>query len=52
MRFEYDPEKSAENKRKPGIDGEQAQALSADPSLLDIPARVTDELRGILIGRN
>jgi uncharacterized DUF497 family protein len=30
MRFEYDPEKSAENKRKHGIDFEEAQALWAD----------------------
>jgi uncharacterized DUF497 family protein len=27
MKFEYDPGKSAENKRKHGIDFEEAQAL-------------------------
>jgi uncharacterized protein len=31
MVFEYDPNKSAENKRKHGIDFEDAQRLWADP---------------------
>jgi hypothetical protein len=31
--------KSDENKRKPGIDFEEAQALWDDPALLEIPAR-------------
>ncbi len=39
MRFEYDRDKSAENKRKHGIDFEEAQALWADPSLVEIPDR-------------
>ena len=51
MRFEYDPEKSAENKRKHGIDFEEAQALWADFSLVEIPARTSDELRWLLIGK-
>jgi hypothetical protein len=33
---EYDPRKSAENKRKQGIDFEEAQALWSDPGLLEI----------------
>ena len=45
MGFEYDPEKSAENKRKHDIDFEEAQALWSDSALLEIPARVTDEPR-------
>ena len=41
MGFEYDSEKSAENKRKHGVDFEEAQALWSDSALLEIPARVT-----------
>jgi hypothetical protein len=51
MRFEYDAEKSAENNRKHGIDFEEAQALWADPALVEIPARTTDEPRWLLIGK-
>ena len=51
MSFEYDPDKSAENKRKHGIDFEQAQALWADPALVEIPARTSDESRWLLIGK-
>ena len=51
MGFEYDPEKSAENKRKHGVDFEEAQELWADPELLEIPARVTEEPRWVVIGK-
>jgi len=51
MDFEYDPGKSAENKRKHGIDFEEAQALWADFALVEIPARVTDEPRWVMIGK-
>ena len=51
MGFEYDPDKSAENKRKHGIDFEVAQRLWADAGLVQIPARTTDEPRWLLIGR-
>lgn len=51
MGFEYDPEKSAENKRKHGLDFEEAQALWNDAALVEIPARVTDELRWVVIGK-
>jgi uncharacterized protein len=51
MKFEYDPDKSAENKRKHGIDFERAQALWADPALVEIPARTSDEPRWLLIGK-
>ena len=51
MGFEFDPEKSAENKRKHGVDFEEAQALWSDPALLEIPARVSDEPRSVVIGR-
>jgi uncharacterized DUF497 family protein len=51
MGFEYDPEKSAENKRKHGVDFEEAQELWSDPELLEIPARVTEEPRWVVIGK-
>jgi uncharacterized DUF497 family protein len=51
MKFEYDPEKSAENKGKHGIDFEEGQALWADSALVEIPARSSDEPRWLLIGK-
>jgi uncharacterized DUF497 family protein len=51
MGFEYDPEKGAENKRKHRVDFEEAQALWTDPALLEIPARVSDEPRWVVIGK-
>lgn len=51
MYFEYDPKKSAENKRKHGLDFEQAQALWADPDAVEIPARTEDEPRWLVIGK-
>ena len=51
MGFEYDPDKSAENKRKHGIDFEEAQELWADSALVEIPARTTDEPRWLLVGK-
>jgi uncharacterized DUF497 family protein len=50
MNFEFDPEKSAGNKTKHGIDFEEAQALWKDPRMVEIPARVTDEPRWLVIG--
>ena len=51
MEFEYDPSKSDENKRKHGIDFEEAQALWDDPALVEIPARASDEPRWLLTGK-
>jgi uncharacterized protein len=51
MKFEYDPKKSAENKRKHGIDFEEAQALWADSALVEIPASASEEPRWLLIGK-
>jgi uncharacterized protein len=51
MGFEYDPAKSNENKRKHGVDFEEAQALWDDPALMEIPARASDEPRWLLIGK-
>jgi uncharacterized DUF497 family protein len=51
MVFEYDRNKSTENKRKHGIDFEDAQRLWADPGVVEIPARTSDEARWLLIGK-
>ena len=50
MEFEFDPEKSEANKRKHGIDFIEAQALWNDPDLLEIPVKVTDEPRFMVVG--
>ena len=49
MAFEYDPNKSASNKIKHGIDFEEAQILWQDPNRLVIPAKSDDELRFALL---
>ncbi len=51
MGFEYDLDKSVENRRKHGIDFEEAQELWADSGLVEIPARTTDEARWLLVGK-
>ena len=51
MEFEFDPEKSAANKRKHGIDFVAAQTLWEDLDRLRVPARTQGELRFMLIGR-
>lgn len=51
MGFEFDSNKSVENKRKHGIDFEEAQQLWTDPQLVEIPARNTDEPRWLLVGK-
>lgn len=49
--FEYDPEKSAANRAKHGIDFDEAQSLWSDPFLLEAPAITEDEPRFLAIGR-
>ena len=51
MDFEFDPEKSAANLQKHGIDFIGAQRLWEDPDLSEIPARTADEPRFLVIGR-
>ncbi len=51
MRFEYDPDKSAVNKAKHGIDFDEAQALWSDEQRLDVPARTEDEPRFLTVGK-
>ena len=51
MEFEYDPNKSESNKQKHGINFIEAQVLWDDPDLLEIPAKDTDEVRFLVIGK-
>ena len=51
MEFEFDLRKSRSNKKKHGIDFVEAQALWEDPDMIEIPARTTDELRSLVVGR-
>ena len=50
MKFEYDPGKSAANRKKHGIDFDEAQALLHDVRLLEAPANSVDEPRFLVIG--
>ncbi len=51
MNFEFDLAKSHANKDKHGIDFVEAQDIWNDPDLLEIPAKTTDELRFLIIGK-
>ena len=51
MAFEFDPEKSAGNKMKHGIDFLEAQALWDDPDYIEIPVMTIDEPRFLVIGK-
>ena len=49
--FEYDENKSQSNLAKHGIDFVEAQQLWNDPNVLEIPSRIQDELRFVVIGK-
>jgi len=51
QRFEFDEAKSQANVLKHGIDFIDGQALWNDPDLLEIPAKLSDEPRFLVIGR-
>jgi uncharacterized protein len=51
LAFEFDPETSASNEEKHGIDFVAAQTLWLDERRLEIPARTRDEPRLLVIGR-
>ena len=51
MEFEFDPEKSNINKSKHGIDFVEAQALWDDTDIIEIPVKVSDESRFLVIGK-
>ena len=48
--FEFNEHKSQANLLKHGINFIDAQALWDDPGLLEIPAKIEDELRYLMIG--
>ena len=51
MEFEFNSQKSENNKKKHGIDFRAAQALWDDPDYIVIPAKVVDEERFLIIGK-
>jgi uncharacterized protein len=51
MEFEFDPNKSAINKTKHGIDFIEAQKLWTDINRIEIPARTEDETRFFVIAK-
>ena len=51
MDFEFDTDKSKANKKKHGIDFVEAQALWEDPDRVEIPGKIVDEPRFVVIGR-
>jgi len=51
MDFEFDGRKSQLNKSKHGIDFVDAQALWDDPELLEVPLKVDDEPRALVVGQ-
>lgn len=50
MQYEYDPNKSAANKEKHGIDFEEAKALWDDDDALTVQVKRPGEERYIVIG--
>lgn len=51
MEFEFDENKSRANNKKHGIDFYAAQALWDDPDRIEIPAKIKDEERFLIIGK-
>ena len=51
MEFEFDPKKSEANKAKHGIGFIEAQNLWNDPDLIEIPAKTSDEMRFLVVGK-
>jgi len=51
MDFEFDSKKSNDNKKKHGIDFDEAQGLWDDPDLIEIPVKTNDEPRFLIIGK-
>ena len=51
MEFESDPRKSESNKKKHGIDFDEAQAIWNDLDLMEIPVKTSDGPRFLVIGK-
>lgn len=50
LKFEYDPNKSATNFDKHGINFVQAQQLWHDPHLIEVRAKANSESRYLVVG--
>lgn len=51
MPFEYDPRKGESNRKKHGIDFEEAQELWDDETFVEIPAKNLNEPRFLVVGK-
>jgi len=51
MEFEFDNYKKKENKKRHGIDFDEAQMLWDDSDLIEVPVRTIDEPRFLVIGK-
>jgi uncharacterized protein len=51
MNFEFNPEKNLSNKKKHGLDFHESQALWDDPEIIEIPVKVMDDPRYLVIGK-
>ena len=51
MEFEFDRRKSKSNKQKHGIDFNEAQKLWDDIDFIEIPVKISDETRFLVIGK-
>ena len=51
LNFEYDPVKSERNKKKHGIDFEEAKELWSDPEGVGFPAHSDDEIRYAILAQ-
>ncbi len=51
INFEFDQAKSQSNLKKHGIDFEKAKTIWEDPDFIEVPARVQDEPRSLVVGR-
>ncbi len=49
--FEFDHTKSSSNLKKHGMSFEKAQEIWDDPDFVEVPARLQDEPRFLVIGR-
>lgn len=49
--FEFDTSKSENNKKKHGIDFYEARELWNDPEYIEIPLKISDEKRFLVIGK-
>lgn len=51
MEFEFDHKKSEINKQKHGIDFYEAQKLWDDTDFIEIPVKISDEPRFLVVGK-